>query len=270
MRMRKPILLLAMSAVAAAFGGSETFGFASWNIGHFALGIKWYSTISVADAPGKIAEYRAFLDKADARVIGLCEHEPFVGTNNTFAIEKTVLSGYDGKAVEPSGIGRLNALYWKNAHCVSSGKVKFEKHSQHRYYRFARLKIAGREVCFVMTHLDWNLMKPGHEDDRAYQIRKLIADLRDEPYVVIGGDFNTCVYRDGKWVDSPGEYDAFVQAGFTAAHRGELKTCPAKAPCRSIDNIFAKGFDLSDVRVQVDPTLSDHALVRCTLTFKPL
>lgn len=258
--MRMPILLLAMSAVAAAFGGSETFGFASWNIGHFALGVKWYSTISVADAPGKIAEYRAFLDKADARVIGLCEHESFVGTNNTFAIEKTVLSGYDGKAVEPGGIGRLNALYWKNAHCVSSGKVKFEKHSQHRYYRFARLKIAGREVCFVMTHLDWNTKKPGHEGDRAYQIGKLIEDLKDEPYVVIGGDFNT---------ESPDEYDAFFKAGFTGAHRGELKTCPAKSPRNGIDNIFVKGFRMSDVRVQTDPTLSDHALVRCTLTFKP-
>lgn len=239
-------------------GEGDSFGFASWNIGHFALGKRWYSTIPVSEAPKKIKEYKAFIDKADARVIGICEHEGFVGTNNTFATDKTMLRDYDGKAVEAEGLGRLNALYWKDAQCIKTGKVKFEKHSQHRYYRYARLKIAGRETCFVMTHLDWNTKKPGHEQDRSSQIAKLIEDLKDEPYVVIGADFNT---------ESPDEYDAFFKAGFTGAHRGELKTCPAKSPRNGIDNIFVKGFEMSDVRVQTDPTLSDHSLVRCTLTF---
>jgi hypothetical protein len=266
----KKIILFCAAVTAAGwmFAGEGEFGFASWNIGHFALGKRWYSTISVGDAPKKIAEYRAFLADADARVVGLCEHEPFVGTNNTFAIEKTILSDYDGKAVDSSGLGRLNALYWKNAECVKSGMVKYRKHVQNCYYRYARLKIAGREVCFVMTHMDWNTMKPGHEGDRDDQIRTLIEAFRDEPYVVIGGDFNTCVCVDGKWKDSPEEYEPFIRAGFTAAHRGELKTWPAKDPYQSVDNIFVRGFDMSDVRVLIDPSLSDHALIRCKLAFK--
>lgn len=266
----KKIIVVCAAVMAAGriFAGDGTFGFASWNIGHFALGKKWYSTIPVEEAPKKIAEYRAFLAKADARVIGLCEHEHFVGTNGTFATAETVLSDYDGKAVDPGGIGRLNALYWKDAQCVKSGMVKYRKHVQNCYYRFARLKIAGREVCFVMTHMDWNTMKPGHEGDRADQIRTLIEDFRNEPYVVIGGDFNTCVCVDGKWKDSPGEYEPFVKAGFTAAHRGELKTWPAKDPYQSVDNIFVKGFEMSEVKVMADPTLSDHALIRCCLAFK--
>ena len=34
----------------------------------------------------------------------------------------------------------------------------------------------------------------------------------------------------------------------------------------SIDNIFAKGLEISDVKVLADPILSDHALLRCRLT----
>ncbi len=264
----KTIVMIAAAVAATVSFAGESFGFASWNIGHFALGKKWYSTIPVSEAPKKIEEYKAFLKKAEARVIGICEHENFVATNNTFAVDQTILAGYDGKAVEPSGQGRLNALYWKNAECVKTGKVKFEKHSQHRYYRYARLKVAGKEVCFVMTHLDWNHFKPGHEHDRESQIAKLVEDFKDEPYVVIGGDFNTARLIDGAWRDSPGEYELFRKAGFSAAHWGELKTCPAKSPLRSIDNILVKGFIVSDARVQTDPTLSDHSLIRCTLTFR--
>ena len=267
MHMTSAVAFLAVMVAFASFGG-ESFGFASWNIGHFALGKKWYSTIPESEAPKKIVEYKAFLDKADFKVIGVCEHECFVGTNSTFAVEKTILADCDGKAVESSGIGRLNALYWKGAQCVKTGTVKFEDHSQHRYYRFTRLIIDGREVCFVMTHLDWNHIKPGHEQDRASQIAKLVEDFKDEPYVVIGGDFNTCVYGNKVWRDAPEEYEPFRKSGFSAAHWGELKTWPAKAPVQSIDNIFAKGFKISDVRVHADPSLSDHALIRCTLTFR--
>jgi endonuclease/exonuclease/phosphatase family metal-dependent hydrolase len=268
MEIKNLVAAIAVSAVALACAAEDSFGFASWNIGHFALGRKYGSTISESEAPRKIVEYKAFLDKADAKVIGICEHEGFVDSNNTFAVEKTILPGCVGKAVGQSGIHRLNALYWKDAECVKSGAIKFEKHSQYRYYRYARLKIAGREVCFVMTHLDWNHFKPGHEHDRESQIARLVADFKDEPYVVIGGDFNTCVKGAKGWKDAPEEYEPFRKAGFSAAHWGELKTCPATKPVKSIDNIFVKGFTVSDVRVQVDPTLSDHALIRCTLAFQ--
>ena len=268
MEIKNFIAVLAFSVVALACTAEDSFGFASWNIGHFALGKKSRSSISEWEAPRKIADYKAFLDRADAKVIGICEHEGFVDSNNTFAVEKTILSGCSGKAVGQSGRGRLNALYWKGAECVKSGVVKYEKHSQQTYYRYARLKIAGREVCFVITHLDWNHFKPGHEHDRESQIAKLVADFKNEPYVVIGGDFNTCVFADKVWRDAPEEYEPFRKAGFSAAHWGELKTWPAAKPVQSIDNIFVKGFKVSDVRVQADRTLSDHALIRCTLTFR--
>ena len=263
------ILFAAVVALAAeqVGAGDGSFAFATWNIGHFSLG-KWPPGMPVEKAPAMAPLYRDFLRRAGADVIGLCEYDNYMDVSNTCAAADLVFAEYPNSAKDPSGTDRLNVLYWKDAECVATGKVRFPNHSQHRFYRFARLKIEGREVCFVETHLDWNLMKPGHANDRADQIARLVAAFRDEPYVVIGGDFNTSVLKDGKWVDTPEDYEPFRKAGFAAAHWGELKTWPAKAPSRSIDNIFVKGFSISEQKVLADPTLSDHALLRCRLTFR--
>ena len=263
------ILFAAVAALAAGQvgAGDESFAFATWNIGHFSLG-KWPPGMPVEKAPAMAPLYRDFLRRAGADVIGLCEYDTYMDVSNTCAAADLVFAEYPSSAKDLSGTDRLNVLYWKGAECVATGKVRFPNHSQHRFYRFARLRIAGREVCFVETHLDWNLMKPGHANDRADQIARLVAAFRDEPYVVIGGDFNTSVLKDGKWVDTPEDYEPFRKAGFAAAHWGELKTWPAKAPCRSIDNLFVNGFSISEQKVLADPTLSDPALLRCRLTFR--
>ena len=254
---------LALSALAA---DGDSFTFATWNIGHFALG-KWPPGMPVAKVPEMAPAYRDFLKRADADVIGLCENEEFMDVSNTCAAADHVFSEYPHSSKDASGLGRANVFYWKDAECVASGKVRFPNHSQHRFYRFVRLKIHGREVCFVETHLDWNLEKPGHANDRADQIARLVAAFKDEPCVVIGGDFNTATRRDGKWYDTPEDYEPFRKAGFAAAHWGELKTWPAKAPYQSIDNVFVKGLAVSEQRVMADATLSDHALLRCRLAF---
>ena len=254
---------LALSAFAA---DGDSFTFATWNIGHFALGV-WPPGMPVAKVPEMAPAYRDFLKRADADVIGLCENEEFIDVSNTCAAAEHVFSEYPHSSRDASGLGRANVFYWKDAECVKSGMVRFPNHSQHRFYRFVRLKIRGREVCFVETHLDWNLEKPGHANDRADQIARLVAAFKDEPCVVIGGDFNTATRRDGKWHDSPEDYEPFRKAGFAAAHWGEMKTWPAKAPYQSIDNVFVKGLTISEQRVMADASLSDHALLRCRLTF---
>ena len=121
----------------------------------------------------------------------------------------------------------------------------------------------------VEAHLDWNITPPGHGDDRRLQIRQLIEDFKDEPCVVIAGDFNTSIMlEDGKTeVNTPEDYEAFREAGYAGAHWGTLATWPAEKPFLTIDNIFARGLSIDDVQVLTDPTLSDHSLLRCRLIF---
>ena len=89
--------------------------------------------------------------------------------------------------------------------------------------------------------------------------------------MVIGGDFNTSIMlADGKTeINTPEDYEPFREAGYVAAHWGTMATWPAEKPVLTIDNIFAKGLAISDVKVFTDPTLSDHSLMRCRLTFSP-
>ena len=46
----------------------------------------------------------------------------------------------------------------------------FSKATEPRFYRWARLRICGREVVVVEAHLDWNVTLPGYEDARKLQV----------------------------------------------------------------------------------------------------
>ena len=174
-----------------------------------------------------------------------------------------------GAANEETRPFDYNSLYWSGADCQETGRVVFPQAADTRFYRWAKLRIAGRKVVVVEAHLDWNITPPGHGDDRRLQIRQLIDDFKDEPCVVIGGDFNTSIMLpDGKTeVNTPEDYEPFRKAGYAGAHWGSLATWPSEKPVLTIDNIFAKGLDMSDVEVLTDPLLSDHSLLRCRLTF---
>ena len=65
MHMTSAVAFLAAMVAFVSFGG-ESFGFASWNIGHFALGKKWYS-LTLKDGlcdenavPVKLAVFQIF------------------------------------------------------------------------------------------------------------------------------------------------------------------------------------------------------------------
>ena len=253
----------------AAPSSPISFTFATWNLGHYSCGKTYPSSISAADMPSYIARYSAFLDKAGASIVGTCEDSRFCDAAGTMSARETIFGRYSGAALEETRPFDYNCLYWTNATCLATGKVVFPKAADTRFYRWARLLVDGREVVVVEAHLDWNITPPGHGDDRRLQIRQLIDDFKNEPCVVIAGDFNTSIMlADGKTeVNTPEDYEAFREAGYAAAHWGTLATWPAEKPFLTIDNIFARGLSIDDVQVLTDPTLSDHSLLRCRLTW---
>ncbi len=258
-----------LKAAEARRSESRSFTFATWNIAHYSCGKTYPSTIPAAEMPKYKAAYEAFLDKADASVIGICEDSWFCDAASTLTARETIFSRYTGFASEKTRPFDYNSLYWKGAECLDSGRRMFRKTTVPRFYRWARLRIGGREVVVVEAHLEWNITLPGHMDDRKDEIRQIIEDFKDEPRVVIGGDFNTSLMMsDGKTeVNTPEDYEAFRAAGYVAAHWGTINTWPSHKPVLSIDNIFAKGLWIDEVQVFGDVTLSDHWLMRCRLTF---
>ena len=258
-----------LKAAEAKRAASRSFTFATWNIAHYSCGKTYPSTIPAAEMPKYKAAYEAFLDKADASVIGICEDSWFCDAASTLTARETIFSRYTGFASEKARPFDYNSLYWKGAECLDSGRRMFRKTTEPRFYRWARLRIGGREVVVVEAHLEWNITLPGHMDDRKDEIRQIIEDFKDEPRVVIGGDFNTSLMlSDGKTeINTPEDYEAFRAAGYAAAHWGTINTWPSGKPLLSIDNIFAKGLWIDDVEVFGDAVLSDHCLMRCRLTF---
>lgn len=269
-------LLFAVAAALALTGcetcdtGSAAFTFASWNIGHFALGRDCKSHVRAADAAARAKAYNDFLDEVGADVFGVAEYSENFVCDGDVSAKSAVFGHYGQTTVGPQHGYQWNAQFWNGYKCLSANTVSYPQHDQGVYYVASRLKVAGKEVVFVSTHLDWTTFKPGHENDRKSQMQKLIDDFRDEPHVVIAGDFNVGIRSPGKKsLDNPIEYKVFADAGYTLGNDGRHKTCPAgrldPENGRSLDNIIVKGLELEDFRVFDRPDLSDHALVRARL-----
>ncbi len=251
--------------------GTRMLVYASWNIGHYALGKDWKTHVASEVAAESGGRYRAFLDEVGADVLGVCEYCDAFTTDGKIRAEEAVFGRYAHREIGPQHVWQWNAQFWNGGEKVATWWKAYAKHCQDVYYVATRVKIAGVEVVFVQTHLDWETTREGHEDDRASQMRELVADFQDEPRVVISGDFNVGIlFGDGAKdpLDNPVEYKVFEEAGFTLGNDGRFKTAPSGDCKMSLDNIIVKGIGISDFKVWDRPDLSDHALVSATLTLK--
>ena len=122
-------------------------------------------------------------------------------------------------------------------------------------------------VWFVQTHLDSNTYLSGHRKDREEQMKKLIEDFRDEPHVVMAGDFRVGVRIPGKpCFPAPEEYKVFEKAGFELVNLFGTGTYPVESPIQPLDNIMLKGVGVSEVRFIEGDRLSDHLAISCKLS----
>ena len=119
----------------------------------------------------------------------------------------------------------------------------------------AELKIDGRIINFVTTHLDYQ-----YEDGRVFETEQLLAAVKDVkgPLIVVG-DFND--------VPTGGAYqlmrDQFDDAWTESRAAGEGFSYPADKPLKRIDYIFTRKTDrIKTRRASIVETLaSDHVPV---------
>lgn len=262
------LLLTSQGLLAKKTNKSLTkFTVASWNIGHFALGLSSDTKVKPEEAQAKQMEYRKFLNQVNADILASIEDSPdFVkAVDGKPAIKSrdAIYSCYENAAVGSKLSYNCNSVYSNGFKVEKATEVIFEKCVQKRYYNCVDMEIGGQKVKFVCTHLDWNEGKNGAAY-RAIQIQNLIETFKDEPYVIMCADWNTS--------NSPSEYDPFLQAGYSMANHGymgDLMTYPAgDCPDTCIDNIIVKGFSLSNIQVYNEPTLSDHCMIKADLLMK--
>ena len=265
------LLAAAFAAGAAAKPEDGSFRVVSWNVGHHAMGLKAHPTIPPGQDQAYLNMYRTFI--GDARIVGVCEYAAEFSTNQPLKTAEALYGGYDVKIEGTRRGAQCNSLFMKGCTLLEKKEREYPKRSQRVYYQLARVRMDGREVCVVQTHLDWDLGEKDTLPRRAYradQMRTIIADLANEKYVIIGGDFNIRADHPGDTKEHATEFDVFAEAGYTLANRGQLITWPSwhvpKREC-PIDNIIVKGFVMSDVEVRGHDKLSDHKMISCRLKF---
>ena len=240
----------------SAFAKSGSFVYATWNIGAFTHCRGGKESAAKAEHAAAIRRQIAAMD---ADIIGLAEFRPEFELGGETAHE--LFGGaYRNAAVGPLLGGNCNALYAR-AFPVS-GKRHFEyvRRKQQRYFLACEADIAGVKTTIVQTHLDLV------DEPRRHQIARLVEEFGDLRNVIIAGDFN---------VSREEEFAPFAKAGFAMANAstfGRFRTHRRRdtSYTTSIDNIFAKGFDILDAWTDENPMfLSDHRVLLCRLCPKP-
>ncbi len=250
--------------VQPASAGSSfcKFTMAVWNIGHFALGKKDDTTISQADAPQKMMDYRTFLNTVNADMLAVAEYSPHfayadAGKPDIMARD-AVFSSYSDARLGSVYSYNCNSLFSNGFNILSTEEVMFSKMVQKRYYQHTKVLMGCDTVHVVSTHLDWNQGEKGKEY-RKVQMNDLISRFQKEKYVILCADWNADAV----------EYDLFRDAGYSMANHGvlgDIPTAPAGEKANvPIDNIIVKGFSVNGVKVYNEPLLSDHCLVSATL-----
>lgn len=270
--MRNIIFAVAVACVAAGCATKQVeraqIRFLHWSVSHFSDGT--YSVASIPDSEGRaMAEkYAKFISSVDADVVGISEYDENFTTNGSMKSATAIFRGYE-KAAGPAKGDVCNAIFFRPGKVtkIDDREVFFERHFEDTYYKAVKLSVSGVPVWFVQTHLDSNTYLSGHRKDREEQMKKLIEDFKDEPYVVIAGDFRVGVRIPGKrCFPAPEEYKVFEKAGYELANCFGTGTYPVESPIQPLDNVLLKGIGISEVRFLDADRLSDHLAISCLLT----
>jgi endonuclease/exonuclease/phosphatase family metal-dependent hydrolase len=135
------------------------------------------------------------------------------------------------------------------------------REAERRGFIRAEVRIGGRLINFVTTHLDYQ-----YEDGRAFETEQLLAALKDinDPLIVVG-DFNEVPTGEAYELMRSYFVDGWIQS---RAKNDEGLSYPADKPAKRIDYIFFRSL-VRAKRIWVVNTLaSDHVPVVAELEIR--
>ncbi len=138
-----------------------------------------------------------------------------------------------------------------------------KREAERRGFIRAEVRIGGRLISFVTTHLDYQ-----YEDGRVFEAEQLLAAIKDvKAPLIIVGDFNDEPTGGAYKLMAKEFYDSWMQVAYgqwlDGTDRNEGLTYPADKPIKRIDYIFTRRSDgLKTKRVwNVETLASDHVPV---------
>lgn len=129
---------------------------------------------------------------------------------------------------------------------------KNTREAERRGFIRAEVRVGGRLINFVTTHLDYQ-----YEDGRVFETEQLLTALKDVPDpIIVVGDFNEVPRGEAYQLVRSYFIDGWVQSG---GLDGEGFTYPGDKPAKRIDYIFFRAKNIHAKRTWIVNALaSDH------------
>lgn len=234
---------------------------ATWNIGHFSMGSKPYSTIDLASLEQKGRKYKDFINHTiRADILGINEYSNFFYEDNTNHIlaKSFLFDRYRDQIEGPSISYTCNSLF-SNIKLKKCRSVFFKSnhdfvkdpkiYNRKTYFIESEFFYSGKNVILVCVHILFSSNFPNEVQQN--QIKELVDYYANKDRVIIIGDFNTRDLRQ------------FKKNGYVTANDGSIVTYPNKK--YPSDNIVAKGVNISNV-YSIETDLSDHFPLVCEIS----
>lgn len=253
---------------------------AAWNIGGLSLGSD-YSNITDANADAKRAAYRKVFDNVNADILCISEYSVQFNTSpapNTLTKDE-IFCNYPYYKLGYKESYNCNCVFSKFP-ILASREIGYTVKDMNRYLKEVTLKLNGKIVKVVTTHLS----EEPTDGAYAHQVNKgidqmgqLIDLYANDPYVIIGADFNIHItdtigdYVDGSGTDGYNNYKYLTDAGYTLLRFDYLDHSMLVNPlsASTADNIAVKGFAMGQrefiYEQGVSENLSDHCMIACEL-----
>ena len=247
--------------------GDRKLKVASWNIGHFSKGKKQYSTITDETVDAMRIAYRKVFDAVSADFLCLSEFdEVFNSDAENSTPQSEILGNYPFYKIGEKHDFNCNAVFSRYP-ILATQELRMNKDVQYRYIKETTIRINGKLVKVVTAHFD-------ETSNYVTQLQEIISYYADDPYVIIGADFN--IHRGDTWGHASGagsnvgylNYQYLTDAGYTLINYDYLNIDnPLSAS--TADNIAVKGFAMGKreyiYEENVSENLSDHCMVACEL-----
>lgn len=241
---------------------------AAWNIGGLAGG-GTSSTITNENADAKRRAYRKQFDMVNADILCISEYCATFNTSTSSLTKDEILCNYPYYKLGSAQAYNFNCVFSKFP-ILHTREIGFVVKDQNRYIKEVTMKFNNKVVKVVTTHLEFNAK---YVDE----LQQLIELYANDPYVIIGADFNIHIddtwgaYVDGSGTDGYKNYQYLTDAGYTLMRFDYLDNdmLPNPLSQSTADNIAVKGFTMGKrefvYEQGVSETLSDHCMISCEL-----
>lgn len=163
------------------FGSNNPFRFRymTWNVGHWAKGNQTYSSVTTETYEATKKGFRKVFNKIGADIVGCCEWSSIFYSTTGETAKDAVLCQYKNGYIAPTEASYVGTALFSSYPLMNMYELELSGNKGW----IGNLVVGGKTIKVCTVHLPWN-------SNHDASLSQLLEHFKDDPYVVIGGDFN--------------------------------------------------------------------------------